>query len=858
MATSMLQPRLDRTGPEHAHTSTETLSSPHNRNDQSHSFTGAGLQNIGGSTSVGRDLNIQNFNIQLGQRIQEDEKRKVLLQSLHFDQMDARQWYIKRNFPYTCEWILETPVYANWKLSSGFLWLKGKPGTGKSTLMKFLQVQLQNEIRTSQSNSPDLLISFFFNARGHNLEKTTEGLYRSLLVQLFEKRSDVQCVLEKIRIGHEWTVESLKFLFEEVIQGLGSSRVICLIDALDECDEEQVRDMVSFLNNISIRSTNPQISVCLASRHYPHITIATETSLIIEDQIGHSEDITSYLNKALRIGDGEIAEQIRNELRRKASGVFIWVALVVAILNKEYDAGRVHNLHAQVHGLPRDLYQLFYEIFAHDSHSSVHNSNDIFLCVQWILFAWKPLTPKELYLAIICGEEPEFLTHCHLTNNFTDITYDTIERYIIHCSKGLAKTTKSMLSTVQFYHESVPDFLLRENGIERIWPEYSLGRSHDTLKKSCMTYIEMEALETLERRPPEQNLVKFPFLEYAHHGILYHASRAQSNGVSQREFLASFPQSIWVKCHNTIQRYRESLNRIRRGTYHMSRYKAEVSLLYILAEAGMPILIREYTNRQSCFAYENERYGAPILAACAANHTTSVQVMLELQAERLPGFSDISSNPHRSYPDHAFPFKSEDLFHRLIEYGNEPVSVFFLETEGVDVSHSGENGWTPLHHASFAGRSTIARLLISEGAIVSVPNEDGCTPLHYAAKGQIETVKILLEAGAEISTIDKIGRTPLHYAAYLGKTEVVKMLVTHGADVQSSDSLGFIPLNTALDRGYLDVAQLLIRYGADVSAVIKDGYTLLHLTAYKGYTEIGELLIEYGADISAIFLSRLH
>lgn len=40
------------------------------------------------------------------------------------------------------------------------------------------------------------IISFFFNARGAELEKSTLGMYRSLLIPLLEKLRDLQEVLD--------------------------------------------------------------------------------------------------------------------------------------------------------------------------------------------------------------------------------------------------------------------------------------------------------------------------------------------------------------------------------------------------------------------------------------------------------------------------------------------------------------------------------------------------------------------------------------------------------------------------------------------------------------------------------------
>jgi hypothetical protein len=87
--------------------------------------------------------------------------------------------------------------------------------------------------------------------------------------------------------------------------------VICFIDALDECDELQIRDMMGFSSDL-VESGN--LYVGFASRHYPHITIDKSLDIIMEDQDEQQHDITQYLTSALRIGVNKFAEQIRSEL----------------------------------------------------------------------------------------------------------------------------------------------------------------------------------------------------------------------------------------------------------------------------------------------------------------------------------------------------------------------------------------------------------------------------------------------------------------------------------------------------------------------------------------------------------------
>ena len=82
---------------------------------------------------------------------------------------------IKIAYAKTCKWLLKNSEYLNWlnpnKFNEhhGLLWIKGKPGSGKSTLMKFALADARKEIKDK------IVISFFFNTRGEDLEKVEQG-----------------------------------------------------------------------------------------------------------------------------------------------------------------------------------------------------------------------------------------------------------------------------------------------------------------------------------------------------------------------------------------------------------------------------------------------------------------------------------------------------------------------------------------------------------------------------------------------------------------------------------------------------------------------------------------------------------
>jgi len=157
-----------------------------------------------------------------------DEQRQSFLESLRFKQIDARQMTIKTAHTKTCRWLLKNAQYLDWldttKLGEhhGFLWIKGHAGTGKSTLMKFALINARKTMRGR------VVLSFFFNARGEDIEKSTIGVYRSLLLQLLERLPALQSIFDSLSLStsifsadHLWSIEPLKTLIEQAILALG-------------------------------------------------------------------------------------------------------------------------------------------------------------------------------------------------------------------------------------------------------------------------------------------------------------------------------------------------------------------------------------------------------------------------------------------------------------------------------------------------------------------------------------------------------------------------------------------------------------------------------------------------------------
>lgn len=223
-----------------------------------------------------------------------------------------------------------------------------------------------------------------------------------------------------------------------------------------------------------------RLKVCLSSRHYPHIGIKRGHSLTIEDQTGHSGDIVTYIQIHLIQDQSPEMASIRTDLCEKALDVFLWVILVVLVLNKVYGQGRISAMRKRLDEIPTQLDHLFAEILARDN----ENEDDSILLVQWCAFAQRPLTPKELYLAVVAGS----------SEDIDDYTFDpgSIKRFIIGCSKGLVEESKSEPPRIQLIHETVRDFLLQKNGLAKFQPELGgrvVGLSQNRLVEICFRYF---------------------------------------------------------------------------------------------------------------------------------------------------------------------------------------------------------------------------------------------------------------------------------------------------------------------------------------------------------------------------------
>lgn len=187
--------------------------------------------------------------------------RNAIIASLRFDHADIREEAIPQAFENTFSWIYRTETdpqrssFTAWLQSNKDepYWITGKPGSGKSTLMKFIQSrpELRTHLTKWAGNRSFYIANYYAWSPGSNLQKSREGLIRTILHQCLS-RDENQDLLHLVarrrwtlfitllhsRKTPEWEewelLESFSVLCEEISK---TTRLVLFVDGLDEFAE---------------------------------------------------------------------------------------------------------------------------------------------------------------------------------------------------------------------------------------------------------------------------------------------------------------------------------------------------------------------------------------------------------------------------------------------------------------------------------------------------------------------------------------------------------------------------------------------------------------------------------------------
>ncbi|RDL41440.1 uncharacterized protein BP5553_01419 [Venustampulla echinocandica] len=631
------------------------------------------------------------------------------IRSLSFKGITSRRNNISLAHQDTCGWLFETPSFMNWKhgtdlqSNNGVLWIKGHPGVGKSTLMKHTLLHCQDKFK-------DYHIAFyFFNARGGSLEKSPLGMLRSLVVQLLEQddsflQKQVIPNFLKKKIRHEksewaWEIGELQEFLLLAFKQRECKNTLLLIDALDECNDSDVEKVVDFLGDLSENAiqSGSGLRICLSSCHYPNIDMKKKVQLVVERQAGHDQDIVKYVQSKLKA----TTEDLQKAILEKARHIFIWVVLVVELLNIEFNKGKMNAMWKKLNEIPSDLDELFSKLL--EKEDSEDDKKTAILVFQWVLFSVEPLSPTELYLAVLAGTDPEDIAAWDRSR----VGVGTIKRFITTASRGLVEIVSShndlrgeapSQDIVQFIHQSVIDFLTRNQRLVKLDPTLNpnpVGASHARLASCCIVYIMQEEIESLAIGTSSGSFSDVsreanPMLRYSSMYLLGHAENAQAGGISQVSLLQRLEKSG----------NHEFLRPLEVDAKKSSQSFKGAQLLYKASYQGCDYLVQALLlGHGSDVNTEGGYHGTALQPAAAEGRKSIVRILLEQGAN-----VNTQGGEYSTALQAATAYGWADIVGILLEHGAN------VNTQG------GEHG-TALQAAVLLGMSDMVALLLNHGAI---------------------------------------------------------------------------------------------------------------------------------------------
>ncbi|KAL2204237.1 hypothetical protein CC79DRAFT_1389020 [Sarocladium strictum] len=537
------------------------------------------------------------------------------LRSLAFPEMRHRMNDISPETQGTLSWLSQHAIYKDWSASDrAVLWIRGKPGSGKSTLMRHALTAAES---LSSHTLDDIVLSFFFHGRGTELQKTPLGLYRSLLHQIVSQAPEAAPELvnyfeqHNIEFGSPgekwyWHKHQLWELLKAALERAAASRKVWLfIDALDETEETDAVNLICNLSSlVEGLPSNSGCGFCFSSRHYPILARGFKFTISLEDE--NAQDISKFIQEQLSPFSGTKIPEI---ILERASGVFIWVRLVVErVLRLERQGEQLEKIEAEVKVAFTDLDELYIEIL-----EKIRSNPASVKLFEWVGFALWPLSPTELCSAI----DPD--STLQLTKD-----PDKMNLWLGNLSGGLAEISQQ---SVQFIHQSFKDFYCSKglaflSGSIQPAPQLH-AQAHERISRFCFQYWnEKSVVDAITQHKSLRALVpKVPLLLYATHAWGHHARQSEKNGADQ-SYLLDTEHFDWP----SSDRYRTgSWSTLENGLLTDGS-----NILHVLAQYGLvkllhSLILQSRRNGRIDFDPRDRRGRTPFIVAAEYGHTSMVK-----------------------------------------------------------------------------------------------------------------------------------------------------------------------------------------------------------------------------------------
>ncbi|KAH7000503.1 ankyrin repeat-containing protein [Ilyonectria destructans] len=765
-----------------------------------------------------------------------DDRKTMLLGRLFTSPYEDRK---NRNPPRvegTCEWFTSHPHFRHWqeKEDSAFLWVSADPGCGKSVLARYLVDE------KLQSTTAPKTICYFFFKDDFDDQRSPESALCCIIRQIFIQRPELltEDIVKVFQEGGETIFSSFSSLWGILIgstSGHSPGEIVCILDALDECEHIGRRVLMKALNTLYVTSAKKSgLRFLVTSRPYANIekefqTLKKECPTIhlsgehetVVDQI--STEIDHVIKQRVKELGAEIqlqAEEVKmveEELTANANRTYLWVYLIFDAINKSLHFTR-NGLAATIHNLPKSVNEAYHNILSKSC--DVDTTRKI---LHIIAAAERPLSLQEMAVALALEES-------HRSHSDLDPELEAEDRFKKRIRDVCGLFVAIVDSKVYLFHQTAREFLIQTTspnafGDVRLalqWQNsFSPMESNRILSEICIRYLSFADFENASAARKGHVFFHYAAQNWTGHFRAAKTKNREEIVLSALMLCAASERRLnWLRAHESALGYSDGMTRAISALIIASYFGLD-SLVARLAEMkGVSITSQDHKWKRSALSWASQ-----------GGHTSVVSLLLK----KRPRFQTA-----------------------LLNWINLPISVNSKDAQG----------YTPLCHAVFGGHKAVVELLLENNAHIC-EDKNRRTPLSNAAeRGYLDITRLLLDRGAGRNGND---RWPLLMAANNGHLDIVRLFLDRGADSNGSDRS---PLSTAASNGHLDIVRLLLDKGADGSKsslieaaangrpgvvrlfLDRGDYSnefkgrLLSEAAKNGHLDVVRLLLDRGADCS--------
>lgn len=748
---------------------------------------------------------------------------------LNVEETRLRYVQVESAYGASFQWLYEKIElgFENWLKDDNVLyWIRGKPASGKSTLMKFACANPRTSAAIGSRRGLVAQASFFFHDRGSSVQKSFVGLLQGILYQvLHEVPRLIDCLdseffasaaaLSALQELPSSTSESrlleasvLESALNQILrQNLLELNILLFIDALDEFSGRH-EGLAKFLRDITSeanKSISTKLKICFSSRplnvfldyfsavpgFYIQDHTRNDVKIVVDTILRESHRMRAIMESPTNAKRSD-AIRFAEKICSLADGVFLWVRLVLDELLEEFTEGAsLEQLSTDLAGLPRDLDEYYTRIL---QQISSNHREDTLILMDLVRCAPRQLD-VETFAALWRNRQRTILDEFDISVASPDEELE-FRRLIRSRSRGLIETTHRT--------DNPSAHNVSENAIG---PEV-VQFIHQTVR----SFSEKSSTRALLSQTPNE-------IDYGH---TYFLSYALAEIVSRRGRPLPLPR--WFPS--------ELLNPYSFVVYAQRSENSNVTimtkLLSQVSDVGMASAYADWAQEMHAEPLEGVLH-----FAVAANLRGCLELLMDSQTPSQPVLNSLLHLAVRSpdrwlrplqLPDTSEPFYNQPkMIELLLENGAELRSLRDEQTAFQFLLQESLHPRDPRSPAP----DTIEKFLVrgqhpSEVAKYTVrsasrkrprPRAWMATPLHIATRTvHLTLIKLLLEHRADVNVLDNARATPLDHCCFTLSLMIRDFPGNHLSDDEVSDDEK--ARETSCIDQVLQCLNILLEYGA--------------------------------------------